>query len=186
MSIRDREESVPQRTESGAGRSEVETVRLSGQEISALLHAVLESGAPFTFRAAGGSMFPFIRDGDQVALSSLHACTPRLGDVVACTIPGGGKLVIHRVVGRRADGYLIRGDAAPHADGWVDEQAILGQVTGVVRRGKKQWLGLGRERVLVAALTRSGLLPRLFFPFARLICAISRRSRPSSSANETG
>jgi hypothetical protein len=183
MSTNRREALAVQGAESGAGSYEVETLRLSGQGMSGLLQAVLARGAPFTFRAAGGSLFPFIRDGDLITVSGLQGRPAQLGEVVACAVLPGGKLVVHRVVGRRAQGCLIRGDAALRADGWVDRERILGRVTRIIRGGKERSLGLGRERVLIAALTRSGLVPGAIFPLARCIRAISRCPRASSSTD---
>jgi hypothetical protein len=53
---------------------------------------------------------------------------------------------------------VTRGDASPQTDdpvGWGD---VLGHVSGVERGGRPVGLGLGPERVLIAVLSRWGLL----------------------------
>jgi signal peptidase I len=128
-----------------------------------LLTGVVQRGHTFRFRAGGGSMFPFIRDGDILSIVPLSADRPaRLGDVLAFDRGGGdyAHLVVHRLVGRTASGYLLRGDAhAPgHSDGCLPPNVLLGRVAGVEREGRPVRLGLGSERLLIALLSRVGLL----------------------------
>jgi hypothetical protein len=64
-----------------------------------LLTGVVQRGHTFRFRAGGGSMFPFIRDGDILSIVPLSADRPaRLGDVLAFDRGGGdyAHLVVHR------------------------------------------------------------------------------------------
>lgn len=146
---------------------EVEELALSGPALLELLQAVLARGAPFRFRASGPSMFPFIRDGDVVTVAPLQGTRPHWGEVVACIRPGQDRLVIHRVVGRRGNSYLVKGDAASGVDGLVQELDILGRVIRIERRGAEVRIGLGPERYVIAILVRSGLFPRVIFPLAR-------------------
>ena len=146
---------------------EGQAMPLSGPAVLELLQAVLARGAPFRFRAMGPSMFPFIRDGDVVTVAPLKGIRLRRGDVVACVPPRLDALVIHRVVARRGQSYLVKGDATSEADGLVHEADILGRVMRVERRGSEVRLGLGVERHLIAILARSGLLVRMVFPLAR-------------------
>ena len=131
---------------------------LSRPALIGLLQAVLDRGMPFRFRAPGFSMFPFVRDGDVVTLSRLPGDSPALGQVVAFVHPETGKLTLHRVIGKRGDSCLIKGDNSPDADGLVPKASVLGYVTNVGRHGKKVFLGLGPERFLIACLSRRGLL----------------------------
>jgi hypothetical protein len=149
---------------------------LSGPALAAFLEAVLDKGTSCRFRATGVSMFPFIRGGDVVTVSPLPHTPLRHGDVAAALLPGNSGVVLHRVVGRRRGLYLIKGDARTEVDGWIPRHDLLGRVTSVERAGKSITFGLGRERVLVAALTRSGLLPRLVFPLGRAIRSLLERT----------
>ena len=62
---------------------------------------------------SGDSMSPSIDEGDLVVVRAAQSYDA--GDVVAYRSPGIG-LVIHRVVGRAGDRYLLQGDA----NSWVD------------------------------------------------------------------
>ena len=142
---------------------------LSGPTLVELLRAVLGKGAPFRFRARGSSMSPSIRDGDVVTVSSLSGISPCPGDVVAFAHPGSGKLVVHRVVGKNKNSYLIKGDSVSEVDGFIPEASILGYVGKVERDGKRVFFGLGPEKLLIAFLTRGGLLSPLLLPVWRLL-----------------
>jgi hypothetical protein len=141
------------------------------------MRGVLGKGASFRFRGKGFSMSPFIKDGDILTIVSLQGSRPRFGDVVVFTHPQTGKLIIHRVIGKKAVFHLTKGDNAPEGDGLISKAAILGRVRRVERNGKYVFLGLGLERFIVAFVTRYGLLPLLnpFWPFVRLCI----RKRPS-------
>jgi signal peptidase I len=143
--------------------------------LSELLEAVLCKGLDCRFQAKGHSMSPFIKNGDVITVSPLNGTSPGLGDVAAFIRKGTGRLVIHRVVGKREDSYFIKGDNASEADGLVQKANILGFVTGVERKGKKVFIGLGPERFLIAFLTRRGLLFPMLLPAWRIFRPILRR-----------
>ena len=148
---------------------------LSAHDLVELLRAVLARGAPFRFRAKGASMGPFIRDGDLVTVLPLSRRPPGLGDVVAFVRPNTGGLVLHRVVGRQAGTFIIMGDGNPSVRERVSKTNVLGRVGRVERDGAHIYLGLGRERALIAFLARTGLLTGLLLPTWRLLRRATRR-----------
>ncbi|MCL4532399.1 MAG: S24/S26 family peptidase, partial [Actinobacteria bacterium] len=91
---------------SGEGRE----LAISGVALAELMRAVLEKGAPFRFRARGWSMVPFILDGDVITVAPLPGGLPRMGDVVAFVRRETGKVVVHRIIARRGDAWLTKGD----------------------------------------------------------------------------
>jgi signal peptidase I len=135
-----------------------EGISIVGKDLVDILRAVLDKSVPCRFRAPGFSMSPFIRNGDVITISRLSGDYPCLGKVVAFIHPTRGKLIVHRVVGREDGRYLIKGDNSPHADGLIPKENILGYVSKVERDGKRILLGLGPERLLIAFLSRRGLL----------------------------
>lgn len=145
-----------------------------------MLHATLEKGALFRFRAKGFSMSPFIRDDDVVTVSPLRGLPCRVGDVVAFVSPYSQRLMLHRVVGRSVDSCLIRGDHAPASDGLIPNVSILGRVSKIERKGKGVLLGLGCERLLIACLVRMGLFSGFLLPIWRRIHPIVKKWRASS------
>ena len=152
-----------------------EELSVSGHLLKELLRTVLDKGASFRFRAKGFSMSPFIKDGDVVTVAPMLGTAPGLGDVVVFIHPHTEKLVIHRVVGKKPDSYLLKGDNFPDDDDFVPKANILGHVAKVERDGKSIFLGLGLERFLIAFLTRRRLLP-LLVPVWRLVRLIIGRS----------
>ncbi len=142
-----------------------EAVSLSDPgDLLEMLHATLEKGALFRFRAKGFSMSPFIRDDDVVTVSPLRGSPCRVGDVVAFVSPYSQRLMLHRVVGRGVDSCLIRGDHAPASDGLIPNVNILGRVSKVERNGRDVLLGLGCERLVIACLVRMGLFSGFLLP----------------------
>ena len=103
-------------------------------------------------------MSPFIKDGDDITLFPLNGISPGLGDVVAFIHKGNGMPFIHRVVGKKGNTYLLKGDNATETDGLISESDILGCVRMVERRGLRVFFGLGPERFLIAYLNRRGIL----------------------------
>ena len=134
---------------------------LSSPALVELIQAVLSKDHSFRFQAKGFSMFPFIREGDAITIAPLKPSSPRLGDVVAFTPPGTQKLLVHRVIGKKGDSYLIRGDNAPAADGFLPRSRIIGRVILVERNGKRAYCGMGPESFLMALLIRTNLLSPL-------------------------
>jgi signal peptidase I len=153
-----------------------EELSLSSRQLQELLRGVLDKGASFRFRATGFSMSPFIKDGDVLTIAPVQGSVPRLGDVVVFTHPLTNKLIIHRVIGKKAGFYLTKGDNTPEGDGLISKADIVGRVTKVERNGKAISLGLGPDRFVIAFVTRRGLLP-LLRPVWRLVRLIIR-SRP--------
>ncbi len=127
---------------------------LSGSALADVTREVVSRGHSFRFLALGGSMSPFIRDGDVVTLVPFvrAACAP--GDVVAFVQNRSGRLVVHRVVAVGDGRCRIRGDNSPEEDGEFPFESVIGTVARVERAGKEIRFGLGPERPLIALLSR--------------------------------
>ena len=125
-----------------------------------LLRGMAERGVPLRTGVRGFSMTPFIRDGDVVTIEPLRA-DPAVGDVVALAFPDNGRMALHRVVERRGDLWLVRGDNCPQPDGVYGRAAFVGRVARVERGGRDVHLGLDEHAAWIAALSRRGWLPRL-------------------------
>ena len=128
---------------------------------SDLLRAITEQGLPVRMRVHGLSMLPFIRDDDVVTIVPLAGRDPSVGDVVAFTLPDGGKLALHRVISREEAGWLLRGDNRSESDGVVSAEHILGSINRVERRGRDVAFGTGITGTGVAWASRRGILHRL-------------------------
>ena len=105
----------------------------------------------FATTVVGTSMLPMLKERrDTVVVKPLNA-PPKKYDVVL--FRRDGQLVLHRVVGRKDDHFLIRGDNCIGCDRATQAQ-ILGKMTSFTRKGKQRnansllWRHYGRFWVL--------------------------------------
>lgn len=123
-----------------------------------LLRGMVERGRPLRTTVRGFSMSPFIRDDDVLTIVPVNSRAPRVGEVVAFTMPASGRLTIHRILARAGTGWLVRGDNCLETDGVVARENIIGRVVRVERQGRQVRLGVGAEARLIAWLQRAHVL----------------------------
>lgn len=133
-------------------------VIISPDLLSELLRDILAKGSCCRFRAKGHSMSPFVEDGDIVTVSPLRDVSISFGRLLAFQCPRTEKLIIHRVVGRRGNRYLTKGDNALEQDCLIPKDDVLGFVSMVERKGRSVSIGLGVERFSIGFMSRMGLL----------------------------
>lgn len=136
---------------------EEKIVYFSNSQLRDLLKDGLNKGASLRFRVKGWSMFPFIRNGDIVTVISQDNGTFPVGAVVAVALGPSGKLLIHRIVDKHQDMYLIKGDNLFYSDGFAAGKDILGIITMVERPDKKIITGSKIERYVNVKLSRLGI-----------------------------
>jgi signal peptidase I len=157
-------------------QGKAEQVLLSGPALSEILRAVLGKGVPVRFQAKGFSMSPFIKNGDVVTISPLEDTSPGVGDVIAFVHEGTDRLYVHRVIRKKGEFYIPKGDSILGADGSVSRKDVLGFVTRVERNGKDVFLGLGPERFVIAFLGCRGLLLPFIHSLRKVVRSILKRS----------
>ena len=128
---------------------------ISGPDFVEVIKAVIERGSSLRFTAKGYSMTPFIKCGDIITISPLKDKIIAIGTIVAFINPENNKLVVHRVIARARNGYLIKGDNVFEADGLIPQCNILGRVKRVEHKSIAIPLGLGPEKKLIALLGRT-------------------------------
>jgi len=141
---------------------------ISNLVLKDILEAVISRKKSLRFQAKGFSMFPFICNNDLVTISPFLNSYIGLGQIVAFLCPPKQSLVIHRIIGRKAHGYIFKGDNVFAIDGVIPRENILGYVSRVERKGKIINWGLGWPRRLIVFLSRARILP-LFSRLARLM-----------------
>lgn len=142
---------------------------LSGEVLVELLQATLAKGLPFRFEAKGFSMAPFIKGGDVLTVSPLCNSPITIGKPVAFIHPLTKHLAIHRVIARNGQRYLIKGDNVFKVDGLVSQENILGYVSVIERNAKTISFGFGRERFIIAFLSRMRILNFILCSWRQLI-----------------
>jgi hypothetical protein len=133
-----------------------------------LFEQTLRVSGSASLRVQGSSMLPAICPGDEVEIQSCNSGECEIGDVVAFS--RGGRLFVHRVIGRDSGGNLLtQGDAILAPDAPVCADEYLGRVAGLERDGqavpiKISWL----QRAAAALFRRSRTCTSVFQKFASL------------------
>lgn len=150
------------------------TVHLDGESLVEVVHDLLGRGARVQMVARGGSMSPWIRDGDFLTILPRNTGqAPRRGDIVAFRRTGGERLVVHRLVSRAPGGWIARGDRCSAPDGFVASTEVLGTVDRATSGARRR-------------LLPQGLLGLALSTASRLALQVRDRIRPTPSAERAG
>lgn len=109
---------------------------------------LLKDNLKVTFHAKGGSMRPFLQDGDTVRLAPIIPGQVRKGDIVLAHTAFG--ILLHRVVSIRKDQIVLAGDANRRLE-YTDESRIIG-VVDAAWRGKRELRVNGFPKRVLACL----------------------------------
>ena len=145
--------------------------RLNGSDFRKVASEILATGNRVRFLAHGGSMHPYIQDGDILVVAPLsEKLIIKCGDVllVDCECE---RLLAHRVVKidhqQGVTRYLIKGDTSFSPDGWFQSENVLGRVEFEERDGLRVLLTLSTQQwksrlwvMLAPWATRFSWLPR--------------------------
>jgi hypothetical protein len=126
----------------------------------------LEQGRPMCFRPLGGSMGPFLRNGDVV---TIVARPGRVGDIVLAKL--GTEMVLHRVVAKSGDRIITKGDALDHFDPPIARHHVLGKALTLERDRKISGLDSVTARLC-------GLAFCLTLPFFPKVLALLAKLKP--------
>lgn len=148
---------------SSSALSSDQVITISGSELDLLLCDVIARGKSFRFRAWGFSMSPFIRNGDVITISPKTFRRLLIGDIAAIRHPQSRKIVVHRIIRREVNAYLVQGDNSFEPDGLVPEAGVIGIVTKIERGDRRVVLSLGPERRLIAFLIKMGWLQPIIY-----------------------
>ena len=132
---------------------------------------LLRRGERLRIKARGGSMVPFLWDGDVAVVTPTAASEVDVGDVVCYEMPPG-RLYLHRVIARDRDRVVAKGDALPFTE-VVERAQLLGTVVAIERHGRVRRLDTPTARwrnraiaflspALPRALALAGRLRRLW------------------------
>jgi uncharacterized repeat protein (TIGR01451 family) len=166
-----------------------------------LARSLAAQGLSFRFRAHGRSMMPAILDGEVLHVEPVRQSKLKRGDIVLFQKEDG--LKAHRILRKKGEHFITRGDAGMHTDGEVHSQQILGRVTAkeCSQTGKLVTLAdnqarmrfrLWQLRTLAAQLCKSALIAHLTLIGLFLLLASSAvaqvvvDSASSGSVSNTG
>jgi hypothetical protein len=138
--------------------------RTESRMFEQVVRDLVASGLGFRFKARGRSMLPTIGDGDILQVERVDTATIRVGDILL--FKQGREFKAHRVIQRRRNVFVTRGDAGLEAD-TISGGEIVGKIVA------KECAETGRRVVL------QGIVPRLNHFSSELRRAISGRIRRS-------
>jgi len=137
-----------------------------------------------------GSMEPVLNVGDVILIDDTvkpdEIKVGPDGDVIVFRKPGSRELIVHRAIGKTAEGFITKGDANPGIDFWspVPYENLIGRWTGFKI---PYWTGIG----FLSLFLRGEIYP----PYGRIVLVLlivlnlyliirdfksRKRSRPSS------
>lgn len=95
---------------------------------------LLRRGRPLRIKARGGSMMPFLWDGDVALVTPTAGTEIVVGDVICYEAPPG-RLFLHRVIERQRERFVAKGDALAFTE-VIDPPQLLGKVVAIERHGR--------------------------------------------------
>ncbi|GEM_PF-2552869 len=98
---------------------------------------VLKAGRHIDLNLEGRSMFPFIMPGDKAKVRWVPLARTRIGEVVVFR-GGQGKLVSHRIIFKKGDKVITKGDFSPCWDRKWKSEDYLGKLEEL--KGKRNLL----------------------------------------------
>lgn len=126
-------------------------------ELSEAMSLVLEAGGEISFVTSGFSMLPLLRNKMDKVFLKKNERLPKKGDVIFYRRENGA-YVLHRIIGKKNGGYVLRGDNQTDIEYGVSNEQILATLQKVIRAdGKEIKCDSVRYRLYV-----------LFLPFVRL------------------
>ena len=110
----------------------VEGIRL--ETLFPLIEEKLKSGGEVSFKPHGISMLPLIRQGKDSATIGPLKAAPKKNDVIFYRRPDG-QFVLHRIIGKNENGFILCGDNQYIKEYGVKSDWIIGIMTAVTRDG---------------------------------------------------
>ncbi len=110
--------------------------------------ALLKQGKIIQIPTHGNSMTPFLISGrDEAVIEPADVSSARRGDVVLYRRKGG-RLVLHRIYKIKGQSFYAIGDSQTQVEGPIQQDAIIGKLSAIVKNGKLRPVGTGMDRFL--------------------------------------
>ena len=148
-----------------------EMLNLKREDFTSIAQEVLGRGRILRFKAKGGSMSPFIRNGDVVEVVPVKGKI-NLGDIILYHSSCGSP-VIHRVIHRNTESIITKGDSVPGSDQPILSKQVLGQVVAVEKDGWRMRLDSPMGRLLNILLALISPFSFLIYPSLKFIKPLS-------------
>ena len=133
---------------------------------------MLARGLRLRFQASGGSMHPFIRNGQIIQVVSAKISEINCGDIVFCRSLDN-KLIIHRVIKKcihnKRIAFLTKGDSLSRFDGYIYPENLLGKVIALETNNRVIRTDKGLFRLMNILCAKLSAFSKLIYFFPRKI-----------------
>ena len=144
-----------------------EMLNLKREDFTSIAQEVLGRGRILRFKAKGGSMSPFIRNGDVLEVVPAKGKI-NLGDIILYRSSYGNP-VVHRVIHRNTESVITKGDSVPSPDQPVLSKQVLGRAVAVEKNGWRIRLDTPVGRLLNILLATISPFSSLIYPSLKFI-----------------
>lgn len=117
----------------------------------ALLRDTLAHEKQLLWRLEGQSMLPTLRPDSVITVHPLRRAA-RLGMIIL--FEQDGAVVAHRIVNKRAGGYITQGDNRLTPDRWVAPAQVIGEVVQATYKGASTYLNTNTPPIALFWLLR--------------------------------
>ena len=148
-----------------------EMLNLKREDFTSIAQEVLDRGRILKFKAKGGSMSPFIRNGDVVEVAPFKG-KMNFGDVILYHSSYGSS-IIHRVTQRNKESIITKGDSVSSSDQPILSKQVLGRVVSIEKNGWRIRLDKPVGRLLNILLALISPFSFLIYPSLKFIKPLS-------------
>ncbi len=142
-------------------------IRCDLPEFSGISEEILGRGGVLRFQAYGGSMHPFVRNGDIVEVEPIIPGQVRAGDIILFK-DGPQSMLAHRVIRRMKNEkglcFITKGDSASNADSPVAPERVLGRLRRIERNSRVMNLTAQGRRKLAVFFAAISFFSYFFYP----------------------
>ena len=117
----------------------------------------------------GFSMSPFIKDSDIIIIKPVKNFSKlKIGDIVVIPLPGEKKIIIHRIIKKKGESLLLKGDNLMESDGWFKKKDVMGIVATIFKKNNFKYNCNHFMNYVVAIGSRTKILNHLLACFRSL------------------
>ena len=114
----------------------MEKVQVPNSQFFALAKQLLREGKKIEIPVKGGSMRPFLFDGETVVVAPVGVdCPLRICDIILAET-STGQVMMHRIREISPAGIRMKGDGNLYQSELIRPEDVMGRVLSVVRHGK--------------------------------------------------
>lgn len=99
-----------------------------------IMQEILDNGGEVRFTVTGNSMFPMLRHGKDIVVLKKAPRRLKRYDIPLFQ-RDNGKFILHRIIRVHRNSYTICGDNQTHLEHGINDNMIIGVVTGFVKDG---------------------------------------------------